>query len=75
MKAIKNIFLVLGILVTVSGCDYLDSEPEKKGTLEEAFASVNSARNFLYACYSFMPERSEERRVGKECRSGWSREL
>ena len=35
MKAIKNIFLVLGILVTVSGCDYLDSEPEKKGTLEE----------------------------------------
>ena len=58
MKAIKNIFLVLGILVTVSGCDYLDSEPEKKGTLEEAFASVNSARNFLYACYSFMPESS-----------------
>lgn len=47
MKAIKNIFLVLGILVTVSGCDYLDSEPEKKGTLEEAFASVNSARNFF----------------------------
>ena len=59
MKAIKNIFLVLGILVTVSGCDYLDSEPEKKGTLEEAFASVNSARNFLYACYSFMPESSD----------------
>ena len=31
----------------------------KKGTLEEAFASVNSARNFLYACYSFMPESSD----------------
>ena len=30
MKAIKNIFLVLGILVTVSGCDYLDSEPEER---------------------------------------------
>jgi len=27
--------------------------------LEEAFASVNSARNFLYACYSFMPESSD----------------
>ena len=59
MKVIKNIFIVVGLLVAVSGCDYLDSEPEKKGTLEEAFASVNSARNFLYACYSFMPESSD----------------
>lgn len=39
-----------------SGCEYLDVEPEKKGTLEEAFATVNSARNFLYTCYSYMPQ-------------------
>lgn len=57
MKAIKNIFLVLGILVTVSGCDYLDSEPEKKGTLEEAFASVNSARNFCTLVILLCPSR------------------
>lgn len=57
MKAIKNIFLVLGILVTVSGCDYLDSEPEKKGTLEEAFASVNRQGIFCTLVILLCPSR------------------
>ena len=34
------IYLTISATLTFSGCDYLDSEPEKKGTLEEAFASV-----------------------------------
>lgn len=41
------------------GCDYLDQDPEKKGTLEEAFSNVDQARNFLYSCYSFMPLSSD----------------
>src|SRR5256885_13909144 len=39
--------------------------------LEQARQSVRFARN-LIADIEFSPERSEERRVGKECRSRWS---
>ncbi|MFR0835506.1 MAG: hypothetical protein ACLSG8_04415 [Barnesiella sp.] len=30
----------------------------KEGSLEEAFSTVTNARNFLYACYSYMPHYS-----------------
>lgn len=52
----KKIYLLAIICFLISGCDYLDVEPEKKGTLEEAFADRNSAEKFLYSCYSFMPQ-------------------
>lgn len=59
MKLIYKIITMLfcsGFLLT--GCNYLDVEPEKKGSLEEAFSTVTNARNFLYACYSYMPHYS-----------------
>lgn len=53
---VTNIFsIILVLCLTLVGCDYLDQDPEKKGTLEEAFSNVDQARNFLYSCYSFMP--------------------
>ena len=36
------------------------------------FAGVASKANYEYACHKFTLNRSEERRVGKECRSRWS---
>lgn len=54
MKLFK-LHMLLCFLSFVCACDYLDVEPEKKGTLDEAFASPNSARDFLYACYSYIP--------------------
>lgn len=51
----KIIFSTLMIIVAMS-CNKLDVQPERQGTLEEAFSTVNNARNFLYSCYSFMPD-------------------
>uniref|UniRef100_A0AB33JGN2 RagB/SusD family nutrient uptake outer membrane protein n=1 Tax=Prevotella sp. GTC17260 TaxID=3236796 RepID=A0AB33JGN2_9BACT len=55
----KYYLYAICIALSFNSCNYLDVEPEKKGTLEEAFATENSARNFLYACYSFMPLSSD----------------
>jgi hypothetical protein len=56
MKTAKLLIFLFIAVAFFPSCEYLDVEPEKKGTLEEAFATVNSARNFLYTCYSFMPQ-------------------
>ena len=56
MKTAKLLIILFIAVIFFPSCEYLDVEPEKKGTLEEAFATVNSARNFLYTCYSFMPQ-------------------
>ena len=54
-----SIYCAALILLVSGGCNYLDQEPERQGTLEEALADVNSAREFLYSCYSFMPASSD----------------
>lgn len=55
MKA-QYILISLCLALFAAGCNYLDVEPEKKGTLQEVFEDRNSARNFLYGCYGFLPE-------------------
>lgn len=55
---IKKIVFSIGIL-GIASCNFLDVQPEQKGTLEQVFSNVNTARNFLYSCYSFMPVSSD----------------
>lgn len=55
----KRIIIILLTAFLYAGCDFLDVQPEQKGTLEEAFANQNTAENFLYSCYSFMPATSD----------------
>ena len=54
-----SIYCAALVLLVSGGCNYLDQEPERQGTLEEALADANSAREFLYSCYSFMPASSD----------------
>ena len=57
-KYIRNVSAAAAVSISallIAGCNFLDQEPERQGTLEEALADVNSAREFLYSCYSFMP--------------------
>src|SRR3972149_2672815 len=42
------------------------------GHAEAFFFSSEGGRNTTTSPFSFLPSRSEERRVGKECRSRWS---
>ena len=46
------------------------AEEDVRAIVEESAAAGNNQIGDLYT--SFMAERSEERRVGKECRSRWS---
>ncbi len=53
MKA--QYYLLTALCFFLTGCNYLDLEPERKGTLQEVFEDRTSAENFLYGCYGFMP--------------------
>lgn len=53
----KLIFiLTLFSAVLFHGCDYLDIVPDDTATLEDAFKNETTAENFIYTCYSFIPQ-------------------
>ncbi|MDG5798921.1 RagB/SusD family nutrient uptake outer membrane protein [Marinilabiliaceae bacterium ANBcel2] len=55
MKLFKYIFLIV-LLINFTGCtDYLDVVPDERPTEEDAFNNIYAAENFLYSCYSYMP--------------------
>ena len=56
MKAIKNIFLVLGILVTVSGCDYLDDMPYDWAQPDDIFTNEQNYLKPINQVYAYIPE-------------------
>lgn len=54
----KNIFIsaiILFLLFTITSCNYLDIMPDELPTEDDAFANRNTAKGYLYSCYSFMP--------------------
>ena len=53
--------------------DFLEEPSDVSGQTEAVvFSTIETAEQVLAAPYSSLPWRSEERRVGKECRSRWS---
>ena len=62
MKRISTYIVTLVLALAGSSCsDYLDKEYDASLSEKKVFNNQNLTR-----------ERSEERRVGKECRSRWS---
>lgn len=60
MKQNTLITIILGIFLPVitvgmGACSFLDIVPDEQEKAEDAFADKNSARNYLYSCYSFLP--------------------
>lgn len=55
MKHIK--YLVYSILITLglASCNYLDVVPDEVATEDDAFATIQATENFLYSCYSYIP--------------------
>lgn len=54
-KYILNIFTALMSIAGLSGCSYLDVVPDDTATLADAFKNENTAENFVYSCYGYIP--------------------
>lgn len=53
----KKIIILLGFLISVSCTkDYLDVVPDNVTTIADAFQNRNYTKNYLYTCYSYLPE-------------------
>jgi hypothetical protein len=44
------------MLVSLSGCDYLDVVPDNVATIDYAFRNRTQARKYLFTCYSYRPQ-------------------
>lgn len=55
MKHIFKIFFAFALIVGVASCNYLDVMPDEVATEDDAFATIQAAENFLYSCYSYIP--------------------
>ncbi|MDO5105660.1 RagB/SusD family nutrient uptake outer membrane protein [Capnocytophaga sp.] len=54
----KKIIYTLGtalLLSVTSSCNFLDVVPDEAATEQQAFATARAAEQYLYSCYSFMP--------------------
>ena len=51
----KNIIVALLIGASLHSCDYLDIVPDDTPILADAFKNEQTAENFVFACYSFIP--------------------
>ncbi len=52
----KNIYKILfALALTCSACDYLDLLPDNIATLDDAFINAYAAEEYLYTCYSYLP--------------------
>ena len=66
-------------LFIVQGCNYLDIVPDESATEEDAFADPESARRYLYSCYSYIknprhPEESIDLFTGDDLVTAWEHE-
>lgn len=51
-----SIILLLSAMIGLYSCDYLDVVPDEIDTEEDAFSDYSAAVNYLYSCYSYLPE-------------------
>ena len=52
---LKNIIVALLIGASLHSCDYLDIVPDDTPILADALKNEQTAENFVFACYSFIP--------------------
>lgn len=50
------VYLILTLSISVSSCNYLDIVPDDTPTLDDAFKNESTAENFIFSCYSFIPQ-------------------
>ncbi len=56
MKLINKALVLLALACsTVSSCNYLDIVPAETAKFEDTYADRNKGREFLYSCYSYLP--------------------
>ena len=76
----KIMLLTLGLLLTMTACETIYDNPDISQSEEGKPGSEDNRGYKGLSAYfgtnlsgaEFAPSRSEERRVGKECRSRWS---
>lgn len=56
MKNLKYIFIAFFAAYTMSCDDYLDIVPDNVATIDYAFRMRSTAEQYLFTCYSFMPD-------------------
>ena len=70
MKPILNkIAIIAGLSLLASCQSFFDEDPVYSTTTDTFFNSETALETYAIG---FLESRSEERRVGKECRSRWS---
>ncbi|WP_262246045.1 RagB/SusD family nutrient uptake outer membrane protein [Parapedobacter soli] len=52
----KKIFVIIGSVLVMSCTQYLDVVPDNVTTIADAFQNRNYTKNYLYTCYSYLPE-------------------
>lgn len=55
MKKYTFILFAALLLISMTGCDFLDVVPDEMPTEEDAFKDPLAAKRFLYSCYSYIP--------------------
>lgn len=55
MKHIFKLFIAFALIIGVASCNYLDVVPDEIATEDDAFSTIQAAENFLYSCYSYIP--------------------
>ena len=83
-SSIKGWFAVVAVSVSAVSCDMLDITQDNKLSVSNMWKTAEQVEGSTYGIYSELRSnfvqsqinvfywRSEERRVGKECRSRWS---
>jgi hypothetical protein len=51
----KLLFLLPAVMLGASSCNFLDVVPDERPTEADMFADYNAAQNYLYSCYSYLP--------------------
>lgn len=55
MKHIFKLIFALLLIFGITSCNYLDIVPDEVSTEDDAFATIQAAENYLYSCYSYIP--------------------
>lgn len=52
----KNIIIIILFSILLAGCNYLNIVPDERNMPEHTYRNPQAAKNYLYSCYSKMPD-------------------
>lgn len=55
MKKIFKLFLLVGLLLQTTACDYLDIVPDERAQESDTYKTPDAIKKYLYSCYGYMP--------------------